>query len=310
MNNNDLIRAKRYMQKTILLETINRNIAYYYALAKNLTPFFIGDLRYKHYNGKNHVIQCFGSQGDGKSFAVFNIEELVNPLFTLDYVKFTDYDTLKALSDCPEGASVVKDEQLKTHGEGSQQQEDALTNIEWTVRVKRVNLAYCCPEPQIHSCHYSLEVFFDRHEDKQKTYLWLYRNSKLDMPLGYIVTRLPKIDREAYKKIKLDFVDRIRSQEVGTDEVIKHNADLFLASNYVGALKTSGEIETAIKMDDMFDKGLTQGQIRTIKNYIVMTAREQNIDLFFDEEKRKRIEDKLSKNPKTKGIMKGFKGFV
>ncbi len=294
----ELIHAKRKMQWTLLIDRITKNLAFYQALFHNMNNTFFGDLRYRQAFGKNSVNSIFGSTGGGKSFAGMYIAQMMKADWTCKDLYFSDDDIIQALSVCPEGTINMKDEQIEMFGEGSKQQEAVLENIEATVRIRQISLIYCSPKLKLHNNHYSLEVFYDWHESRKATALWLYKDNETENPIGWIMTRLPNIDFTEYRKRKLEFVDAVRRQEVGSGEVIKRNAERFLSSNYMGALATIKEIKTAFKTDPMFDQNLTVGQIDTIVSYITMKSRDEHLDLFMNEEKRRKIEEKLTKMPK------------
>jgi hypothetical protein len=200
------------------------------ALNKNKTEVLKSRLKVIASSQQNFIMSCFAPQGYGKSYAMIFLAEMYSKFagipLSIRNVCFTVTDMLRAVEDGQKGDLFILDEQIHTHGYGSNVEKNMLVNIERVVRAHKLCFFFIAPEWIPHTYHYYIETYqmggdsrFDPAKPLEEQ--WKYTKSILydnrNAKLGYIITGEPQ-NKEflaLYNAKKDEFVSTVRSMGGG-----------------------------------------------------------------------------------------------
>lgn len=206
------------------------NDLYGYALSKNLTNDFFGELKIRARSNQNLIFSSFGLQGGGKTYQITDIVMEYLSYFqppkklNIDNCSFTVTDMLKRIGEAEKGETFILDEQVHTSGYGSSVERKALNNIETTVRADKLSLFFAAPSLIRHNFHYYVEVWqmgslkpwdFNQPITDQWRYTKSILFSHKAHPLGYIITTTPRDKEflEKYEAKKARFIQNIKEMK-------------------------------------------------------------------------------------------------
>lgn len=293
------------LEMMMLKRLISSDAVYRYALGVNMTGWFRRDIQDRADRGENIIVSICGDPGIGKSTIDWVIGEWScaanGTSFGSEWVGFDDAETLALLEKAKRGNFVMKDEQIKTLGEGSSYMDIQRANIEATVRRGMVSLGYCSPGLVLHSHHYVIQPFLRLWEKKMVTLSWLFKGQMQfegKNPIGIIKTGLPEgtklnmraakhrdrvlwpSDYQAYLRRKDDYIIKVKSGEgsSGSMDLIDKLAEDIVKSD-IFPVPTLKRLNTLVKTNPKWNKNLTLDMMKTLVDLVIVKAEKYGIDV-------------------------------
>lgn len=217
-------------------------------LSINANDILEHDLRYLT-KKMNVIMSIYGLPGTGKSWALLSLAEFISKItkhpFPPENSCHMNYEIEKRLQEVKRDATLTLNEQLKSWGTGSGRRDQELSNMEQTMRRKKINFLYASPDLHTHLHNFILETYgIDERNGVAK--FVLYTPSK--KVLGYVTLRKPsKKMIEEFEKADEKFKDKVVERTTSANTQIADYVKEFMSDPVFKTLTSQGQKITYIK---------------------------------------------------------------
>jgi len=245
----------------------------------NMTKEMREEFRYRTYGERNITVEIIGQTGSGKSSVLITLalNWFSKPVDINDIV-FTTQEVIDRAKLVGRNHTIIKDEQNKQKGMGSQREEDELEALEDTTRKYGLNLLFASPRRRNHSsAHYLLEVICINKE-KRLTKVAIYNQDTYSY-IGYFVIKIIEENNKLWKeynKKKDKFIETVLSRQIERLSLDEMSKELKKSKKFPFC-KSNSDLEI-IAMETF--PTLTTQEIKAVVNNFRILERVKNNEKF------------------------------
>lgn len=280
------INSTLILPKVALMQRAIQDVRLWNACRTNLTGWFYHDVELRAIKNLNIILSWYGAQGSGKSLGEFFVCDFwgkkTGTGFTWEQVTFTNDELLHMFEKGERKTIYAKDEQVDAYGRGSEREKSSVESVGAVARAQQLSLIYCSPDLQLHNVHYILEAT-GIYDDVSKTNMHIVYDGVHEIPMGYILTKIPNLPKEFWDHYDLkkdNYITAVRMMEVSNRtsdyEKIAHEAvEKFVVEE---DLTFSSKDALVTTMMAYFKKNYTESEWLSIRQLFDMECKRRKLD--------------------------------